>query len=362
MNGIKIECQDDAKWRVLVDDVGVPMPQRVVPVAVIKAQGGISDEFVLVRDHNSPYDKVLDDDESVDLKDGNVFYTLRRCDVQPRGHCDAPAKLAIFVDDTAEITIRREQTGKLVRQLFSVALNVHLFRDFESPNDVPIGLDDTLNYGDGPVFFTRLREDGLKITVNSRVFTEDDGVKPEMTGGEIAALVYPEKPKDTCVWLTLGEKRLIEFAETIAIIFCATFDVVRKGVTGGHEASRVQFELNKLVDGGANVTVSEQPAAVIYHDLKVRPGSPVGKSDVLVLIPSSYPGQMLDGAFLPDDSPLFGRVKGSPQEQRVSALGRTWRLVSYHPHTNGIGPAWDPTRHGFHTYIGEIMSWLQDAS
>lgn len=357
----KQDC-GEPKWRVLVDDAGVSMPQQVVPVAVIRAQAQVADDFVLVRDHNSPHDVVLSEEDEVDLRDGNVFYTLRRCDVQPRGDCRDPAKLALFVDDRAEVVTRREQTGKLVRQLFSIPLNVSLIRDFESPDDQSIELDDDLSYEHGPVFVTRQREDGLKITVNSRVFTEDDGVKPQMTGGEIAALVYPESPQETCVWLTSGEKKLIEFAQSIVIALCGTFDVVRKGVTGGYTKTRVGMEIEKLTEGGANVTVIDQPQAVVYHDLTVKPGMPVASSDVLVLIPGGYPGQLLDGAYLPEDSPLFGRVKGQTQANLVTALGRRWKLVSYHPHTNGIGPPWDPTRHGIHTYIGEIMSWLYDAA
>lgn len=351
----------EAKWQVLVDDVGVSMPRRVVPVSVIRAQASVGDGFVLVRDHNSPNDVVLDDDGTVDLREGNVFYTLRRCDVQPRGGCRDAAKLAIFVDDRVEIVTRREQTGKFLLQLFGIALNVKLIRDHERPIDVPIGLDDAALYDDGPVFVTRQREDGLKITVNSRVFTEDDGVKPKMTGGEIAALVYPEKPQETCVRLTSAGDRLIEFAEQIVIALCATFSVVRKGVTGGHEQSRVGREVGKLTEGGAKVTVVDQPAAVVYHDLAVKPGHSIDKTDVLVLIPGAYPGQMIDGAYLPQGSPLLGKVKGQVQGA-ISAHNRTWQLVSYHPHTNGIGPAWDPTKHGFHTYIGEIMSWLHDVA
>lgn len=352
----------DAKWRVLVDDVGVSMPRQVVPVAVIRAQASVGDDFVLVRDHNSPNDVVLDNDDTVDLRDGNVFYTLRRCDVQPRGECNEPAKLAIFVDDRVEIVTRRDQTGKMVLQLFGIGLNVQLIRDYERPNDEPIALDDAALYDDGPVFVTRQREDGLKITVNSRVFTEDDGVKSEMTGGEIAALVYPEKPQETCVRLLSGGERLIEFAERITIALCATFNVIRKGVTGGYEQSRVGLEVGKLMEGGATVTVIDKPAAVVYHDLAAKPGLPIAKTDVLVLIPGGYPGQMIDGAYLPQGSPLLGKVKGKPQGNTVNALGQTWQLVSYHPHTNGIGPAWAPTKHGFHTYIGEIMSWLHDVA
>ena len=236
----------DAKWRVSIDDAGFAMPRRGVSIAVIRAQASVGDDFVLVRDHNSPNDVVLDDDSTIDLADGNVFYTLRRCDVQPRGQCRELAKLAIFVDDRFEIVTRREQTGKLILQLFNVGLNVQLIRDYERVNDEPIGLDNAVLYSDGPVFITRQKEDGLKITVNSRVFTEDDGVKPSMTGGEIAALVYPEKPGETCVRLVAGDQKLVEFAERIKIALCMTFNVIRKGVTGGHGHSRVDLEVAKL--------------------------------------------------------------------------------------------------------------------
>ena len=270
--------------------------------------------------------------------------------------------MAIFVDDRGEVVTRREQSGKLILQLFGIGLNVQLVRDYERPNDEPVGLNDAALYDDGPVFVTRQREDGLKITVNSRVFTEDDGVKSKMTGGEIAALVYPEKPQETCVRLISAGDKLIEFAEHIVIALCATFSVVRKEVTGGYEQSRINVEVGKLSDGGAKVTVVDQPSVVVYHDLSVKPGLPIDTTDVLVLIPGAYPGQMIDGAYLPQGSLLLGKVKGSPQGNTVNALGRVWQLVSYHPHANGVGPAWDPTKHGFHTYIGEIMSWLHDVA
>ena len=72
-----------------------------------------------------------------------------------------------------------------------------------------------------------------------------------------------------------------------------------------------------------------------------------------------YPGQFIDWAYLPNDSPLIGRVKGSPQDERITSLGVVWRRISYHPHSGGGGPAWNPGLHGFHTYIGELVSWLR---
>ena len=56
-----------------------------------------------------------------------------------------------------------------------------------------------------------------------------------------------------------------------------------------------------------------------------------------------------------------GRVVGSAQDQRITALDRVWRQISDHPHNGGGGPAWNPTKHGFHTYLGELLSWLFNA-
>ena len=311
-----------AKWAVLADDTGVPMPQRVVAVAVIRTQSGISEDFVLVRDHNSPNDVVLDDGVSVDLAEGNVFYTIRRCDVPPQGCCEAPPKLALFVDDRAEVVTRPEQTGKTIHDLFSIPCHIPLLRGYEGPDDEAIGLVEPANFVDGPVFITRQREGGLKITVNSRVFTEDDGVRSEMTGEQIAALVFPDNPRETRVWLLSPERREVGLNEPLVIHGCETFDVVRKNVEGGFEVSRVDREVGVLRDGGATITVVTKRAAVIYHGLSVKRGLPVEKTDVLVLVPGGYPGQMLDGAYLPRESLLFGRVKGNPQPNQLTADGR----------------------------------------
>ena len=99
----------------------------------------------------------------------------------------------------------------------------------------------------------------------------------------------------------------------------------------------------------------ENPDAVIYYDLPSTLG--VASSDVLVLVPGGYAQSMLDGACLPQGSPLIGVVKGQPSNALV-ADGRSWVPISYHPHNGGGAPAWDPTRHGFHTYLDELVSWL----
>ena len=196
-----------AKWAAVVDDVVIPLPQRIVTAGVIKTQASIPPEFVLVRDHNSPNDVVLTDDETLDLAQGNVFYRLAECEVQPRGHCPEAPKLAFIVDDRPEITIRPDQTGESLRQLFSIPRDARLIRDLQSRDDQDIANDSPAPFSAGPVFYTRQVQAELKITVNARVFTEHDGVKAAMTGLQIATLVYPERPSEARVWFVSAGNR-----------------------------------------------------------------------------------------------------------------------------------------------------------
>ncbi len=79
------------------------------------------------------------------------------------------------------------------------------------------------------------KKDHLQIFVNRRKFEESDGVKPAMTGAEIAALV--QVPADNAVVRleTGGEPREIPVTETIQIKNGMHFLVTRKTVEGGHE-------------------------------------------------------------------------------------------------------------------------------
>ena len=343
------------KFGVVVDDVPYPVPRQKIRVSLLKSQAGVGDGDVLVRDHNSPHDVVLDDQQIINLADGNVFYTLSSCDVQPRGSCDSPAKRAYFVDDSYEVTTNTNQTEVSLKQLFALADQVRLIRDYKSPNDTLIEYAEAVPFEVGPVFITRKVQSKLRITVNHRPFTEEDGVKDRMTGLAIAALVYPEDPRQTKV--QLGE-RVIGSDEEITIGGCESFEVVRCDVKGGYELSRVQREVEILRAGGASITIVETPTpSVVYHNLKTRHGCDPSHTDVLVPIPSGYPSE-IDWAYLPQHSPLIGRVQGSPQDHRVEALGATWRQISYHPHRGGGAPPFNPTKHGYHTYLSEVLSWL----
>jgi len=204
----------------------------------------------------------------------------------------------------------------------------------------------------------------LTITVNSKLFTEADGVEKHMMGLQIARLVS-QNPESTEVFKLKPHHppEPIPLDKSIPIHEGDEFRVIRNNVAGGFEASRISRELERLKEGGCRADFIQQPfAAVIYRDVPTRPQYPhLAKTDVLVAIPAGYPGAMLDGACLPQGSPLLGRVAGSPQGT-IQADGRVWQLVSYHPHNGGGGPSWNKDRHGFHTYFDEILCWIHRAN
>lgn len=193
------------KWAVLVDDVVVPMPQRWVKVRVIRDQANVPERFVLIRDHNSPHDVIMHDDQEIDLADGNVFYRSAACNVQPRPVCDAPAKLAFFVDDRWEVTIRPNQKEKSLRGLFDIPDSVDLMRDFESPIDHPIEEGERIDFKDGPVFITR-RVEIREITIIVRG-------RPRKVSGciisfdEVVALAYSPVRTEAFIVYTVSYSR-----------------------------------------------------------------------------------------------------------------------------------------------------------
>ena len=79
------------------------------------------------------------------------------------------------------------------------------------------------------------KDQRLHIFVNRRKFEEGDGVRPQMTGAQIAALV--DVPADNAVVrLDSGpDKREIGVNETVQIHNGEQFLVTRKIVEGGHE-------------------------------------------------------------------------------------------------------------------------------
>lgn len=216
------------KWATLVNDTLVHAPQRVVRVSMLKTQAGIADDLVLVRDHNSPHDSILRDEDEIDLAEGNVFYSIRRCDVLDRPTCDSPAKLAFFVDDRGEITTNPEQTGESLQDLFKVEADRLLLRDFESPDDDPIDATEIVRFEDGPVFVTRSAV--YVIVVNGRRREEH---KSQLTFDEIVELAFDNPPQGEFICFTITyrggdcskpEGTLLE-GETITIVYGMIFNV-----------------------------------------------------------------------------------------------------------------------------------------
>ena len=60
--------------------------------------------------------------------------------------------------------------------------------------------------------------------------------------------------------------------------------------------------------------------------------------------------------WLPEGSPLLNCTPGSPQDT-ASFEGHKWTQKSIHPHATNAIP-WDKDKHGFHTYYGEMLHWL----
>jgi hypothetical protein len=125
---------------------------------------------------------------------------------------------------------------------------------------------------------------------------------------------------------------------------------------------RIDRELAKLLAGGQKAEYIEGPReAILYRDVPSA-GASLGlpsSTDVIVPVPPGYPAAMIDLAGLPADSPLILRTKGGKNSQgTIVADGKTWQLVSYHPHNGGGGPPWDQNRHGFHTYFDHLLAWL----
>lgn len=198
------------------------------------------------------------------------------------------------------------------------------------------------------------KEKHSTIIVNNRPFRARDGVKEEMTVNELAALVG--ESESTAKVRRFENGRWSEPLVGIQKVhYRDQFRVIRRHTNGGFEG-RLMVELSILTDGALKAEYAPgQPGHIIYYDVPI--GENHGVVDVIVPIPSGYPAAMIDWAGLPSDSDLFGKVKGSVQREIVIA-GRSWKIVSYHPHNGGGGPPWNPSVHGFHTYIGEILAWL----
>ena len=198
------------------------------------------------------------------------------------------------------------------------------------------------------------KEKQLHIFVNRLKFDRQQGVKEVMSADDLARLVELSAETATVKWAT-GKQAGEEVTQPVEVKNGDQFIVTRKQVQGGF-VPRIEAELEQLRESGQK-TSRAGVSFVIYHDVPTgRSESPF--TDVLVPVPNGYPASMLDRAGLPANSPLVGHVPGSPQET-VNIEGKAWRMISYHPHACGGGKPWNPSKHGFHTYLGEILAWLR---
>ena len=351
-------CGPASKWAAIINDKVVWMPDRHVHAVVLREQGGVGDDHLLFRDHNSDHDPVMPQDGKIDLGQGNIYYSECGCQDHQRPACQAPAKLGYIADDRWEVVTIPAQTGASLRALFNLDRDTDLFRDLKSPHDEPVGDADAADFTDGCVFRTGKGKRVLRIFVNGLPFTEHDGVKPEMTGREIALLVETKPENTTVTRITGGANEAVPLGETAKVADCDQFKVVRCNVNAGFQSERIVRELATLRESGVRVTLVEGSVpAVIYHDVPAKAGQPVAVTDVLVKIPSGYPAGIPDNAFLPEGSPLLQCTLGQPQHTETIG-GRRWTQTSLHPHHPRKGVAWDKNTHGFHTYYGEMIHWL----
>lgn len=163
-------CDSAPKWAALMDDRLFPMPRRKLTAREVLDQAGIGRDFVLIRDRETRNDVPFADDAAVDLAEGNVFRSAPRCEPGPNPHCPGAAKLVFVCDDEWEITLIDTQTGRSLKRLLGLPDEAVLLRDFESPNDQPIGDDEAVAFRDGAVFTCRSRPASreTKIFVNGR--------------------------------------------------------------------------------------------------------------------------------------------------------------------------------------------------
>ena len=220
-------CGSAPKWAALITDRLFPMPRQKLAARDILDQAGVDRDFVLVRDYGSPNDVVLEDDALVDLAEGNVFRVIPRCEAGPQLHCTAPAKLAFVCDDAWEVTLTGKQTGHSLKRLLGLPDDAELLRDFESPDDKPIGDDEPVNFADGCVFTCRRVSITVKVNNNDVHFA-----KRRVKGLEIkqTAIAQGVKIDAGCVLYPLlpdgGLGPAIRDDETVTLKPCDAFNCV----------------------------------------------------------------------------------------------------------------------------------------
>jgi Multiubiquitin len=147
--------------------------------------------------------------------------------------------LHIFVNGTRiadSAKVYRDMSGAQIAALADVPALVAIVRLESGRETREIGLDEIVHIRNGMQFSVIHKEKhDLHIFVNRRKFDKGDGVRPEMTGAQIAALV--EVPAENAVVRleSGGDPREISVNETVHIKNGMHFLVTRRTVEGGHE-------------------------------------------------------------------------------------------------------------------------------
>jgi hypothetical protein len=198
---------DGSRWNLLVNDTLIASPGRHVKSSVVRFQAGLTADQFLVRDLSSPNDVLIDNDEILDLAEGNVFVSRSVGECRRDGVKDSPAKLAWFLDDRFEITTRPSQTGLSIRELFGKSADIILLRDYESPIDRPVEATDAILFKDGPVFISREgtgHEKEITIIVNLR----EKKVRPgTITFEQVVELGFDVPPVGADLMFTVSYRR-----------------------------------------------------------------------------------------------------------------------------------------------------------
>lgn len=161
-----------AKWAAVIEDRLFPMPRQKLTARDILGQTAFGPDVVLQRDHNSSNDVVIDEEQVVNLGDGNVFRLIPRCEARPASACVEPAKRAFVLDDEWKVTVIPEQTGRTLKGLFDLPDEVELVRDYESPNDEVIANGEHVHHAEGCVFTARKLVLMIKVNNNPVRFTK----------------------------------------------------------------------------------------------------------------------------------------------------------------------------------------------
>ena len=195
------------------------MPRRKLAARDILDQAGVGKDFVLVRDHGSPHDVILNAETPVDLAEGNVFRAIPCCEAGPQPHCTAPAKLAFVCDDAWEVTLIGTQTGHSLKRLLGLPDDAELLRDFESPRDEAIADDARVEFKDGPVF-TAKRAVGYCINIEG---TEYPWSGPTITTPDIRKLGSLPADQQVVCEDAEGRERTLREDEVITLDPCCRF-------------------------------------------------------------------------------------------------------------------------------------------